>query len=63
MNEFEYSSKMIYRVASIVLSLVMAIAWGGIFWMLDTGYALVAALIAFFVMLGLLACGEREIND
>jgi hypothetical protein len=62
MDEFAYASKMIYRVASICLCLVMAAAWGGVFWMLDTGHGLLVALIVFLIMFGLLARGEGDLD-
>jgi hypothetical protein len=60
MDKFMYSSKTLYLVASLALSLVMAGAWGGVFWVLDTGHGPVVALIVFLVMFGLLARGEGD---
>ena len=63
MDEFQYTGRMIYRMASICLSLVMAAAWGGVFWLLGTEHGPVVALIVFLIMFGLLSIGERKIND
>lgn len=62
MDKFLYSGRALYLLGSLALSLVMAAAWGGVFWMLDTGHGPVVALIVFLIMFGLLARGEGDID-